>query len=74
MSRNYKNISVNFNLDNPKDKMMYEWLIEKRAKTAFIKDVLENYMTGNNVKDDPVKAEPVVQNTISEDEADQIPF
>ncbi|MGL5190900.1 MAG: hypothetical protein ACRC7S_14760 [Cetobacterium sp.] len=46
--RNYKNVSVNFNLDDEKDKAIYDWLSCKRAKTAFIKDVLEEIMAKTN--------------------------
>lgn len=51
MTRNYKNVSINFNLDNPKDKVIYEWLIQKRARTAFIKDMLEDIMEDTKVQD-----------------------
>lgn len=52
--RNYKNVSVNFNLDDEKDRAIYEWLMNKRAKTAFIKDMLEGLMQESN----PTKEEP----------------
>lgn len=47
VKRNYKNVSINFNLDNESDKAIYEWLCSKRAKTAFIKDMLEDLMNNS---------------------------
>ena len=47
VKRNYKNVSINFNLDNESDIAIYEWLCSKRAKTAFIKDMLEDLMNNS---------------------------
>lgn len=71
--RNYKAINVNFNLDDEKDKALFDFLSTKRAKTAFIKDILEDYMNGNNEKLEVVEA-PAVDNSVSAEEVDQIPF
>ena len=66
VKRNYKNVSINFNLDNESDKAIYEWLCSKRAKTAFIKDMLEDLMNNSA----PVATINSNNNDLSSDDID----
>ena len=43
---NYKKITINFNLNNLKDRIIYNYLMLKRAKTAYLKDLVEKEMEG----------------------------
>lgn len=36
----YKKITINFNLDNERDKMLYDYLMEKGYKTAYLKNLI----------------------------------
>lgn len=41
---NYKTIPISFNLNNKNDLILYNWLVDKRGRGAFIKDILETTM------------------------------
>lgn len=42
--RNYKKITVSFNLDDEYDRKMYDYLMNIKYKTAYIKKLVEGEM------------------------------
>ena len=47
---NYKKITINFNLDNPKDKVIYEYLMDKGYKTAYLKNLIMKEIKNNGME------------------------
>lgn len=59
--KSYKQVNVNFNLDNDTERKMYEYLTSKRGKGNYIKDLIEADMNGAVILSAPVEKVEVVE-------------
>lgn len=59
--KSYKQINVNFNLENDIERKIYEYLSSKRGKGNYIKDLIEADMNGAVIISAPVEKVEVVE-------------
>lgn len=60
--KNVKRVGLYFNLDNPVEYKMWQYLESKRSKSSAIKDLLEKVTSGNDIEMPESNVDKIVSN------------